>query len=149
MTLAEQVNADIKDAMKAKEREKLDALRAVKSALLLAATEKGANNEVSEEAGIQVIQRLIKQRNEAAEAYLGQNRQDLADVELAQVKVIEKYMPEQLSEEEVEEGLKSIIAETGASSMKDMGKVMGMATKKFSGKADNKLVSQLVRKMLS
>ena len=148
MALVDEINNDIKVAMKAKAKETLEALRAVKSALLLAASEKGADGNVSEDAGITVLQRLVKQRKEAADAYNGQNRADLADVEMQQVSVIETYLPAQLSEEEVAEIVDDIITQTGASSMKDMGKVMGMTAQKLAGKADNKLVSNLVKAKL-
>lgn len=148
MALVDDINSDIKEAMKAKAKDKLEALRAVKSALLLAASEKGADGNVSEDAGISVLQRLVKQRKEAADAYKGQNRADLADVEIQQASVIEKYLPAQLSEDEVAQIVEDIIAQTGASSMKDMGKVMGMASQKLAGKADNKMVSGLVKAKL-
>ncbi|MAZ38254.1 GatB/YqeY domain-containing protein [Salibacteraceae bacterium] len=149
MALVDDINNDIKAAMKAKAKDKLEALRAVKSALLLAASEKGADGHVSDDAGIVVLQRLVKQRKEAADAYNGQNRADLADMEMQQAGVIEKYLPAQLSEDEVAKIVEDIIAQTGASSMKDMGKVMGMASQQLAGKADNKLVSGLVKAKLS
>ncbi len=148
MALTDEINNDIKEAMKAKAKDKLEALRAVKSALLLAASEKGADGNVSEDAGIVVLQRLVKQRKEAAEAYNGQNRADLADIEMQQAAVIEKYLPAQLSKEEVASIIEEIITQTGASSMKDMGKVMGMASAQLAGKADNKMVSTLVKAKL-
>ena len=148
MALVDEINNDIKVAMKAKAKETLEALRAVKSALLLAASEKGANGNVSEDAGITVLQRLVKQRKEAADAYNGQDRADLADAEMQQASVIETYLPAQLSEEEVAKIVDDIITQTGASSMKDMGKVMGMTAQKLAGKADNKLVSNLVKAKL-
>ena len=148
MALVDEINNDIKVAMKAKAKETLEALRAVKSALLLAASEKGADGNVTEDAGITVLQRLVKQRKEAADAYNGQNRADLAGAEMQQASVIETYLPAQLSEEEVAEIVDDIITQTGASSMKDMGKVMGMTTQKLAGKADNKLVSNLVKAKL-
>jgi uncharacterized protein YqeY len=148
MALVDEINNDIKVAMKAKAKETLEALRAVKSALLLAASEKGADGNVSEDAGITVLQRLVKQRKEAADAYNGQDRADLADAEMQQASVIETYLPAQLSEEEVAKIVDDIITQTGASSMKDMGKVMGMTAQKLSGKADNKLVSNLVKAKL-
>ena len=148
MALVDEINNDIKVAMKAKAKETLEALRAVKSALLLAASEKGADGNVSEDAGITVLQRLVKQRKEAADAYNGQDRADLADAEMQQASVIETYLPAQLSEEEVAKIVDDIITQTGASSMKDMGKVMGMTTQKLAGKADNKLVSNLVKAKL-
>ncbi|MFT6138166.1 MAG: hypothetical protein ACJASM_002704 [Salibacteraceae bacterium] len=148
MALVDEINNDIKVAMKAKAKETLEALRAVKSALLLAASEKGADGNVSEDAGITVLQRLVKQRKEAADAYNGQDRADLADAEMQQASVIETYLPAQLSEEEVAKIVDDIITQTGASSMKDMGKVMGMTAQKLAGKADNKLVSNLVKAKL-
>ena len=148
MSLEEKINADIKAAMLNKDREALESLRAIKSAILLEKTSKtGAElNEATETA---LLQRLIKQRREAADIYKQQNRDDLYSAEMQQVAVIERYMPEQMSAEEVEKALKQIIAQTGATSMKDMGRVMGMATKQFAGKADNKTVSEMVKKMLS
>ena len=148
MALVDEINNDIKVAMKAKAKETLEALRAVKSALLLTASEKGADGNVSEDAGILVLQRLVKQRKEAADAYNGQKRSDLADAEMQQASVIETYLPAQLSEEEVAKIVDDIITQTGASSMKDMGKVMGMTAQKLAGKADNKLVSNLVKAKL-
>lgn len=148
MALVDLINEDIKVAMRAKAKEDLDALRAVKSALLLAATDKGSDGSVSEEAGILVLQKLVKQRKEAADSYLSQNRQDLADVEINQAKIIEKYLPAQMSEEEIRNAVSAAIATTGASSMKEMGKVMGVLSKDLAGKADNKLVSQIVKELL-
>ena len=148
MALVDLINDDIKVAMRAKAKEDLEALRAVKSALLLAATDKGSDGTVSEEAGILVLQKLVKQRKEAADSYLSQSRQDLADVEINQAKIIEKYLPAQMSEEEVRNAVSSAIASTGASSMKEMGKVMGVLSKDLAGKADNKLVSQIVKELL-
>ena len=149
MALVEQINNDIKEAMKAREKEKLAALRAVKSALLLVASEKGSDGEVSEDAGIKLLQKLVKQRKEAADAFQSQNRQDMADEELAQASVIEAYLPAQMSEAEVITIIESVIAATGANSMKDMGKVMGMASGKLAGKADNKMVAQIIKSRLS
>ncbi|MBD79255.1 MAG: glutamyl-tRNA amidotransferase [Crocinitomicaceae bacterium] len=148
MPLVDQVNNDIKAAMKAREKDKLAALRAVKSALLLAATEKG-NDGTSEEAEIKMLQKQVKQRKEAAAAYESQGRQDLAQEELDQAKVIEAYLPAQMSEDDVIAIIDDVIAQTGASSMKDMGKVMGMASGKLAGKADNKMVAQVVKSRLT
>ncbi len=148
MSLTEKINHDIKEAMKAKDKEKLFALRAVKSALLLAATEKG-NQEISEESEIKILQKLVKQRLDSAQIYQEQGRDDMAKEELFQAEVIKQYLPEQLSEEEIKSIVSDIIAETGAASMKDMGKVMGLATKKMQGKADGKLISTIVKQMLS
>lgn len=149
MTLTEQINNDIKDAMRAREKSKLEALRAVKSALLLAATSSGADAELSEEDGIKLLQKQVKQRKEAADAYNSQGRKDLAQDELDQAAYIEVYLPAQMSEEDVRSIIEGIVTQTGAKSMKDMGKVMGMASGKLAGKADNKLVSQIVKSLLS
>ncbi|MBR5028894.1 MAG: GatB/YqeY domain-containing protein, partial [Bacteroidales bacterium] len=137
-----------KTAMLNKDRGTLESLRAIKSAILLEKTSK-AGGELDEAAETAMLQRLIKQRREAADIYKQQNRDDLYAAEMEQAAVIERYMPEQMSAEEVENALREIIAQTGATSMKDMGKVMGMATKQFAGKADNKTVSEMVKKMLS
>lgn len=148
MTLEERINADIKQAMLAKDKKKLEALRAVKAAILLLKTN-GTGNEISEKEETACLQKLVKQRKEAAALYKEQNREDLYEEESYQQKIIEAYLPEQLSEEEITVKLKEIISQTGASSMKDMGKVMGMAQEVFAGKADNKLVSTLVKQMLA
>lgn len=148
MSLEEKINADIKTAMLSKDRATLESLRAIKSAILLEKTSK-AGGELTEASETAMLQRLIKQRREAADIYQSQNRDDLRDAELQQVAVIERYLPEQLSAEEVEKALRQIIEQTGATGMKDMGQVMGMATKQFAGKADNKTVSEMVKKMLS
>lgn len=147
MTLEERINADIKAAMLAKERKKLDALRAVKSAILLLKTN-GSGDAISQEAEIACLQKLVKQRKESAELYKQQNRMDLYEDEAFQQAVIEAYLPEQMSEEEIRTELQKIISETGASSVKDMGKVMGAAQKAFAGRADNKLVSAIVKELL-
>ena len=147
MTLEERINADIKAAMLAKERKKLDALRAVKSAILLLKTN-GSGDAISEEAEIACLQKLVKQRKESAELYKPQNRMDLYEDEAFQQAVIEAYLPEQMSEEEIRTELQKIISETGASSVKDMGKVMGAAQKAFAGRADNKVVSTIVKELL-
>ncbi|MCK9612210.1 MAG: GatB/YqeY domain-containing protein [Bacteroidales bacterium] len=147
MSLELKINEDIKQAMLAKNKSLLDALRAVKSALLLAKSEKG-NATVNEETEIKILQKLVKQRRESAEIYISQNRKDLADTELYQADIIQKYLPQQIGEDELTAIIKSIIAEVGATSMKDMGKVMGMAAKKLSGKADNKAISEKVKQIL-
>lgn len=147
MTLEERINADIKAAMLAKERKKLDALRAVKSAILLLKTN-GSGEAISEEAEIACLQKLVKQRKESAELYKQQNRMDLYEDEAFQQAVIEAYLPEQMSEEEIRTELQKIISETGASTVKDMGKVMGAAQKAFAGRADNKVVSTIVKELL-
>ena len=149
MELENRINADIKQAMIAKESQKLEALRAVKAALLLAKTSKEAiGGELPEEAGLKLLQKLIKQRHESADIYKSNGRNDLADQELFQAGIIENYLPKQLSEDEIHQGLLRIIRETGASSAKDMGKVMGLASREFAGKADNKIVADLVKKLL-
>lgn len=149
MKLEERINADIKAAMLAKEKEKLEALRAIKSAVLLLKTDKNFTGEIAEKDEIATLQRLVKQRKEAALMYKEQNREDLYNDEIFQVGIIEKYLPEQMSEGDIRIALENIIKETGASSAKDMGKVMGAAQKEFAGKADNKIVSQIVKELLS
>ena len=150
MSLEIIINNDIKSAMLAKDKDKLEALRAVKAALLLIKTGKDtATTEIPEEVELQTLQKLIKQRKEAAEMYKSQNRKDLFDVEMFQVSIIEKYLPEQMSENEIKTIIQQIIAETGASGMKDMGKVMGLAGKQLLGKADNKIVAAFVKELLA
>lgn len=149
MELENKINADIKQAMIAKESQKLEALRAIKAALLLAKTSKdAAGGELPEEAGLKLLQKLIKQRQESADIYKSNGRADLADQELFQAGIIETYLPKQLGEDEILLGVQKIIRETGASSVKDMGRVMGMASKEFAGKADNKVIADLVKKLL-
>lgn len=147
MSLEEKINADIKSAMLSKEKRKLDALRAVKSAILLLKTN-GSAAPISEEQEIACLQKLVKQRKESAQLFKEQNRMDLYEEESFQQSVIEAYLPEQMSEEEIKSALRQIIEQTGASSMKDMGKVMGAAQKAFAGRADNKLVSTMVKELL-
>ena len=148
MSLENIISEAIKDAMRAKDKVALDSLRAVKSQILLLKTEaKGA--EVSAEQEIAILQRMIKQRKDSFDQFMAQSRTDLAEVEEAQMKVIEKYLPKQLSSEELELEVKNIIAETGATSIKDLGKVMGMASKALSGKSDGKSISEMVKKLLS
>ena len=139
----------IKAAMKSKDTVSLEALRAVKSALLLAQTESGAKEELSEEDEIKLLQKLVKQRKDSAAIYIEQGRQDLADPEIEQAAVIEKFLPAQLSEAEVEAAVNKIIAENGFSGMADMGKVMGMASKELAGRADGKTISIAVKKSLT
>lgn len=148
MTLEERVMQDLKKAMKEKNQAALRAIRAVKSEILLAKTE-GSNKELTETKEMQIIQRLIKQRKDSLEIYERENREDLAKKEREEIEVIERYLPEQLSDEELDREIGKIIDETGAESMKDMGKVMGIATKRLAGKADNKTISQKVREQLS
>lgn len=149
MELEKQIQADMVSAMKAKETVRLAALRGIKAAILLAKTSEGGNGEISDADIVKIIGKLVKQRKESAEIYSQQNRPELAENELAEAAAMEVYLPKQLSEAEVEEELKKIIAETGASKISDMGKVMGTATKRLAGQADGKLTSTLVRKLLS
>ena len=148
MSLTNQINEDIKSAMKEKNRAKLEALRAIKSQLLLAATEKGAK-ESSDEAEVRMLQKMVKQRKESAQIFQKEGREELAKDELEQLSFIEKYLPEQMGEEEIRSKIEAIIAETGASSMKDMGRVMGMANQQMAGKADGKLIADIVKSALS
>ena len=148
MSLENTINDAIKTAMKEKDKVALDSLRAVKSQILLLKTEaKGA--EVSAEQEIAILQRMIKQRKDSFEQFSAQGRNDLAEVEEAQMKVIEQYLPKQLSPEELEAALKKIISEVGAESMKDLGKVMGTASKALAGKSDGKSISETVKRLLS
>lgn len=150
MSLETQIQADIKAAMIAKDKVALAAARAVKAAILLAKTAEGAVKENIEDSEVvKIIGKLVKQRKESAAIYSQQNRQDLADNELAEAAVMEKYLPKALSEEETEAAVKAIIEETGAASMADMGKVMGVATKRLAGQADGKLISAIVRRLLA
>ena len=149
MSLQTKVMEALKEAMKAKDTVALESLRAIKSAILLAKTEAGASEELSEADELKLLQKLVKQRKDSAALYTQQGRNDLAEPELAQMAVIEKFLPAQLSEAEVEEALKGIIAQVGATSPKDMGKVMGAATKQLAGKADGKLISDIVKKLFS
>lgn len=148
MSLEIKINEAIKTAMKEKNKIALDSLRAVKSQILLLKTEaKGA--EISFEQEIAVLQRMIKQRKDSFEQFVAQGRNDLAEVEQAQMKEIEKFLPEQISLEELESQIKNIISDAGATSIKGLGKVMGIASKAFVGKADGKTISEMVKKLLS
>jgi uncharacterized protein len=147
MSLTDRINEDIKKAMLAREKDKLEALRAVKSALLLAMTSEGGG-EVTEEIEIRLLQKLVKQRRESASIYEGQNRADLAGAEKFQADIISVYLPSQLSPEELKSVIKKIIEETGATGIKDMGKVMAAASQQLAGKADNKTISLLVKELL-
>ena len=142
------INQLIKEAMLAKDSVRLSSLRAIKSAFLVAQTEKGAG-DLDDAAKQKIIQKQVKQRKDAATIYLEQNRQDLADDELAQVAILEEFLPEQLSEDKIREVVTAIIAQVGASSMADMGKVMGSANQQLAGKADGKLIAQIVKSLLS
>lgn len=149
MSLKERIEADIKKAMLAKNKDDLRALRAIKSMILLAETEKGAGDKLDKAAEMKILQKAAKQRNDSIALYREQNRDDLADAEAAEVEVIQRYLPEQLSEADLEKLIGDIISKANATSMKDMGKVMGMATKELAGKADGKTISQTVKKLLS
>lgn len=148
MSLENTISDAIKTAMREKDKVALDALRAVKSQILLLKTE-AKGEEVSAEQEIAILQRMIKQRKDSYDQFTAQNRSDLAEVESAQTKVIEKFLPAQLSAEELETEMKKIIAETGAESAKDLGKVMGIASKALAGKSDGKSISEMAKKLLS
>ncbi|WP_340075491.1 GatB/YqeY domain-containing protein [Leptobacterium sp. I13] len=148
MSLQEQIMGEMKAAMRSKNTVALEALRAIKSAILLAKTETGAKEELSKEEEIKLLQKLVKQRKDSAAIYEEQGREDLAAPEIAQANVIEKFLPEQLSEEEIAEIVTKVIAETSAEGMKDMGKVMGAVTKTLAGKADGKTISTIVKQKL-
>ncbi|MBS1502354.1 MAG: GatB/YqeY domain-containing protein [Bacteroidetes bacterium] len=148
MSLINQIDQDIKQAMLGKQEAKLRGLRAIKSALLLARTEKGASEELSAETEIRVLQKLIKQRKESSDIYKAQNREDLYKIEIEEMEVIEAYLPKQMDRSEIEAYLKELIGRVGATSIKDMGKVMGAANKELAGKADGKTISEVVRELL-
>ena len=149
MALFDQINNDIKEAMKAREKEKLEALRGIKKVMLEAKTAQGAGAELSDDEALKIIAKLAKQGSDAAAIFKEQGRDDLYEQEMAQVKVYEAYLPEKMSDEALTEAVKAIIAETGASSMKDMGKVMGIASKKLAGQADGKDISTKVKALLA
>lgn len=149
MSLTTQIDQDIKQAMLAKEADKLRGLRAIKAALLLAKTEKGASEEITPETETRVLQKLAKQRKESADIYKEQNRDDLYQIEVDELAIIEAYLPKQMAREEVEAYLKDLIGRVGATSVKDMGKVMGAANKELAGKADGKTISELVKQLLA
>ncbi len=149
MNLFDQVSEDIKKAMLAQDKVAMDTLRGIKKEFLEAKTAKGSTGELSDDQALKILQKMVKQRKESAEMYVSANRQELADNEMAQVAIIEKYMPAQMSEEEIIAALKEIIAQTGASSMKEMGKVMGIASKQLAGKADGRVISEKMKQLLS
>lgn len=149
MTLFDQISEDIKAAMKARDKVRLETLRNIKKVFLEAQTAPGANDTLEDADALKILQKLAKQGRETAQTYIDNNRQDLADEELAQAKVIEEYLPKPLTEEEIEKEVKDIIAQTGAQGMKDMGKVMGMASKKMAGRADGRAISTIVKKLLA
>ena len=149
MNIFDQISEDIKVAMKARDKVRLDTLRNIKKVFLEAKTAPGANDTLEDADALKIIQKLAKQGRETAQTYVANNRQDLADGELAQVAVLEEYLPKALSEAEIETEVRKIIAETGASSMKDMGRVMGAASKQMAGRADGRLISEIVKRLLA
>ena len=148
MSLEQLIMTDLKNAMKAKDQAALRGIRAIKSAILLAKTD-GSGTELTEDGEIKLLQKLIKQRKESHRVFTEQGREDLAQVEAEEIEVIQKYLPEQMSEDDLRSALEKIIADTGAESMKDMGRVMGTASKQFAGKADGKTISGIVKELLS
>ncbi len=149
MTLFDIITEEIKKAMLAKDRVRLDALRSVKKEFIEAKTAKGASDEFTDDKAVSILQKMVKQRKESADIYTQQNRADLAETENQQMKVIQEFLPAQLSANEIESVVKKVITETEASSMKDMGKVMAIATKELAGKAEGGIISGVVRKLLS
>ena len=149
MDLIDKISESIIHAMKNKDNDQLESLRAIKSALLLAKTQKNSNGEIGELEEIKILQKLVKQRKESADIYANQKRPELANIELSQAKIIERFLPKQIDADELEKIIIKIINETGAKGMKDMGKVMGIASNKLSGKADGKTISNIVRSKLS
>jgi len=149
MSLITTIDQDIKQAMLSKQEAKLRGLRAIKAALLLARTEKGASDEITPDAEVKVLQKLVKQRRESADIYTAQNRPDLYQIEADELEVIETYLPKQMQRDEVESYVKELIGRVGATSVKDMGKVMGAANKELAGKADGKTISEIVKQLLA
>ncbi|MEY3678544.1 MAG: hypothetical protein RI924_685 [Bacteroidota bacterium] len=149
MSLQAQIDQDIKAAMLAKQEARLRGLRAIKAALLLAKTEKGASEQLTEEAALKVLQKLVKQRKESAEIYQQQNRPDLHQIEVEEITVIEAYLPKQLDLESIRTHIQTLMAEHAISGMKDMGKLMGLANQSLAGKADGKTLAQVVKELLS
>ncbi|MCG8474604.1 MAG: GatB/YqeY domain-containing protein [Cytophagales bacterium] len=149
MSLKETINADIKDAMKNKRKEELTTLRGIKSMIMLAETEKGAGEALSEDAELKLLTKAAKQRKEAGDLYKQENRADLAEKEFAELAIIQKYLPKQLTEEELRDTLRTIIEQTGAAGPQDMGKVMGVASKQLAGKAEGKAISTAVKELLA
>lgn len=149
MNLFDKVSGDIKTAMLARDKVRLEALRGIKKEFLEAKTAKGGDGELSDDAALKILAKMVKQRKESASIYTEQNREDLAGEELAQAAIIEEYLPKQLSEKELTAALKEIIARVGATSAKEMGKVMGTATKELAGKAEGKAISAKVRELLA
>ncbi|MEQ8304334.1 MAG: GatB/YqeY domain-containing protein [Cyclobacteriaceae bacterium] len=149
MSLKEQIDSDIKKAMLSKNKEELTALRAIKSQILLAETEKGKTGEIDKETENKLLMKAAKQRKESAEIYKNENREDLYKVEMQELEIISRYLPKQMSPEEVTEVLKRVVKELGASGPQDMGKVMGKATKELAGKADGRMISEIVKQLLT
>ena len=149
MALFATVSEDIEAAMKARDKVRLETLRNIKKVFLEAKTAPGANDTLDDADAMKILQKLAKQGRETAQTYTDNNRQDLADEELAQAKIIEEYLPRPLTEAEIEEAVKAVIAQTGASSMKDMGRVMGVASKQLAGKADGRAISAVVKRLLA
>jgi len=149
MGLIDKISESIIQAMKNKDNDQLESLRAIKSALLLAKTQKNSNGEIGEVEEIKILQKLVKQRKESADIYTNQKRPELANIELSQAKIIERFLPKQIDADELEKIIIKIINETGAEGMKDMGKVMSIASNQLSGKADGKTISNIVRSKLS
>lgn len=149
MGLKQQIEADLKKAMLAKDKDELRALRGIKSMILLAETEKGGSEGLNQDTEIKLLTKAAKQRKDSADVYIQQDRQDLADIELAELNVIERYLPKQLSDEELNKEINEIIGKVGAEGPKDMGKVMGVATKELAGKADGKRISETVKALLN
>lgn len=149
MSLKQQIDGDIKKAMLAKNKEELEALRSIKSLILLAETDKGATEEISPDKEAKLLTKAAKQRKESADIFKEQNRDDLAQKELLQLEVINRYLPKQLSESEIEARVKEIISKVGAKGPQDLGKVMGVASKELAGQADGKVISELVKRLLA
>ncbi len=149
MTLFDKVSEDIKEAMKARDKVRLETLRNIKKVFLEAKTAPGANDTLEDADAFKILQKLAKQGRESARTYTDNARQDLADAELAQAAVIEEYLPKQLGEDEIEAEVRKVIADTGAQSMKDMGKVMGIVSKQLAGRADGRAISAVVKRLLA
>ena len=149
MNLFDQVSNDIKSAMLAKDKERMEALRGIKKECLEAKTAKGADGELTDDMAMKILAKMVKQRKESAQIYTEQNRPDLAEPELAEAAVIETYLPKQMTEEELTEALKAIIAQVGATTPQEMGKVMGVATKQLAGRADGRAISAKVKELLA
>jgi len=149
MSLENTIMTAMKESMKSKDQTSLRSLRAIKSAIILQKTQKGSSDEISNEDELKILQKLVKQRKDSADIYQNQDRMDLAQPELDEIKIIQKFLPEALSEKEIEEAVKKVINDTGADGMKDMGKVMGIVTKTLMGKADGKTISTIVRNNLT